>query len=747
MSATLVGTPVTRVDGRKKVTGAAQYASEFLLGDMAHGVLVGSAIPSGRVTAIDARAAEQAPGVLLVLTHENCEKLRDMPQGLEEGGATSETRKPLEDDQIHYAGQAIAMVVAETLEQARHAAALLLVGYDPREFAVDMETGAKSSFRPKQWLHESLTFRRGNVDLALSSAVASIDETYRTPPEHPCALEPHAAIASWSEGVLTIYNSSQWVMGDSTVLQKAFGLAAAKVRVLCPFTGGMFGSKGSLAAHALLAAVASKQLARPVKVVMTRTQVLREIGHRPGTIQRIELAATDDGTITALRHRIRSHTSIKDDFVEFASVASRMLYSIPNYETDHEVIRLNVVKPGWMRAPGEAPGQFALESALDELSYRLSIDPVELRRKNHAESNLQLNKPFSSKHLLECYDRGAERFEWNKRKPEPRSMRDGSALVGYGMATATYPGYLMGAQVKVRLENGEQGAQAIVSTAGCEVGTGMYTMLAIVAADELGLRLESVHVEMGDSHYSPCAVAGGSNLTASTAPATKDACISIRKGLLKIAAKTADGFTGAEGHEEEFLFQDGALSHRSSPASKIRYETLLSSSGRKFIEGEGQTKPIFGQNDRFAFQSFGAHFVEVRVHQDIGRIRVSRVVSVFDCGKIMSGKTTRSQFIGGVTFGIGQALMEELTYDPHTGKAVNADLAGYLLPVHADVPQMDISWIGEPDLNFNSVGCRGVGEIGITGVAAAIANAVYHATGARIRDLPITPEKLLPSAL
>jgi xanthine dehydrogenase YagR molybdenum-binding subunit len=322
-------------------------------------------------------------------------------------------------------------------------------------------------------------------------------------------------------------------------------------------------------------------------------------------------------------------------------------------------------------------------------------------------------------------------------------MREGNTLIGWGMATATYPGYLMGAAVSVRLQREPYGVRAYVSTAGSDVGTGLYTMLTITAAEHLGLPLERVTVTLGDSELPPCAVAGGSNLTASTAPATADACAEIKRQLLQIAAETADGFTGAQEHVGDFLFRDGRISHRSAPQHSIGYADLMSLGGRDSIDAQGGTQPIFGQNDQYSFQSFGAHFVEVRVREEIGRVRVSRIVSVFDCGRILSAKTARSQFLGGIVFGIGHALLEEIAYDREHGQSVNSDLASYLVPVNADVPEIDVSWIGEPDFNFNPIGCRGIGEIGITGVAAAIANAVYHATGVRVRDLPITPDKLL----
>ncbi len=743
MATTLIGSPVNRVDGRKKVTGTAQYASEMVLGDMTHAALVSSSKAGGKIKDIDVKAAEQAPGVLLVLTHRNIQHFGKMPNDMMAGGTTAEDRPPLSDDHILHNGQYVAMVVAETPEQARYAASLVSVGYKSEEFAVAIEDAHKSKFKPKQFMGEPLTFERGDWKKAFAKADVRLDQTYITPNEHPCALEPHATIASWSDGTLTVYNATQWVMGDRVVLSAAFDLKPEKVHVICPFTGGMFGSKGATAGHSLLAAAAARKLNRPVKCILTRPQVLTDVGHRSETIQRFQIGATRDGAITAMHHHVTTHTSLKDEFPEPASISSRSLYNVENYATEHEMVRLNVMKPSWMRAPGEAPGQFALESALDELSYELAIDPVELRRRNHATVNLHNKKPFSSHHVLECYERGAERFGWSKRILSPRSMPDGNDFIGWGMATATYPGYIMGAAVNVRLESSTSGVRATVSTAGIDVGTGMYTMLTIVVAEALGLPLEQVTAKLGDTDYLPCAVAGGSNLTASSAPAATDACTEIKLKLLKLAAEAADGFTGAAEHADEFVFRNGRLAHRSDAARSIGYGDLLALSKQEYIEAQGKTTPIFGQNDKYSFHSSGAHFVECRVTPAIGRVRVSRVVSVFDCGRILSAKTARSQFIGGIVFGIGAGLMEELTYDREHGQPANADLAGYLVPVHADVPDIDVSWIDEPDLNFNSVGCRGVGEIGITGMAAAIANAVYHATGQRVRDLPITPDKLL----
>jgi xanthine dehydrogenase YagR molybdenum-binding subunit len=711
-AATLIGTPTNRVDGRKKITGAAKYAADFRKGnEIAHGFVVGSPIASGTIVSIDIRNAEDAPGVLLVLTHKNADRLNSLPVELGAGGVAPESRGPLSDDRILYAGQLVAFVVAETAEQARYAASLLDIAYEMDDWAVCLEDAQSTAYKPTQFMHEPLQLKRGDFERAFKAADARLKAVYRTPVEHSCALEPHATIAEWTGEHLRVYNSTQFVVGDAAGLATAFDLPVKNVEVICPFTGGMFGSKAAMFPHILLAASAARRLGRPVRAVMTRQDVLTSVPHRTDTIQTFELGAKLDGTLTAMRHHTLSHTSLKDEFAEPTNLTSRHLYEVPHYEGAHELVRINVIKPAWVRAPGEAPCQFALECALDELALQLQLDPVDLRRKNDAKAHGQTGKPYSSKHLMECYDLGSQRFGWDKRPAAARSMRAGDSLVGWGMATATYPGYLMGATVRVSLENSGGEVRAMVATAGSDVGTGMYTMLAITASDHLGLPLEQIEVKLGDSSLPPCAVAGGSNLTASTAPAVLGACQQMRKKL--------------------------------GCADDVPLWKAFQASGKDTLEETYQTTPIFGSNDELTFQSYGAHFVEVRVNEDIGRIRVSRIVSVFDCGRIISPKTARSQYIGAIVFGIGQALLEELVYDPQTGRPINADLADYLVPVHADVPDIDVSWLDKPDFQFNPIGCRGLGEIGITGVAAAIANAVFHATGVRLRDLPLTPEKFL----
>jgi xanthine dehydrogenase YagR molybdenum-binding subunit len=697
-----VGQSVNRVDGIEKVTGKAKYAADFHLPQMSYAVLLGSPIASGKITHLDTTGAEKAPGVILVLTHKNRDRLGNLPFGPMDPGYSDDAQPALSDETIQRTGQYVAIVVAESIQQARYAATLIDVQYEEKPFHVDIELPAETFF-PAETLGEKLQISRGDVEQALNAADVRLHISYKTPNEHPCALEPHTSIVSWKDEKLTVYESTQYIVGIQAGLKAAFRLKSDQIHVISPFVGGMFGSKGLTTQHLILTAMASMHLNRPVKTVLSRRQVLTNVGHRTETFQKFEVGANRDGKITAMKHDVRTHSSMsagKDDFIEQVSFTSRKLYDIPNYATTHEVVKTNLARPSWMRAPGEQPCQFAQESMLDELAYALKMDPVELRRRNDAKINPDNKLPFSSKHLVECYERGAERFGWSKRNPEPRSHRDGDTLIGWGMATATYPAYIMGATVRIRIEEKNDRVHATVSTAGSDVGTGLYTVMTLTTADALGLEPDQVTARLGDSTFPQCAVAGGSNLTASVTTAILKACEKVRKKL---------------------------------PA--------LDELG--FIEEEAKSEMVMGENEEYTFQSFGAHFAEVRINPEIGKIRVSRFVSVFDAGKIMSAKTARSQFIGGIVFGIGGALLEDLTVDTAHGKIVHDDLATYLVPVNSDIPEIDVSWIGEPDYNFNPSGCRGIGEIGNTGSAAAIANAVYHATGVRVREFPMTVEKIL----
>ncbi|PCC69594.1 xanthine dehydrogenase YagR molybdenum-binding subunit [Nannocystis exedens] len=707
-----IGGFADRIDARSKVTGQARYAADVVLPGLAHAALVGSTIASGRVLGVDTARAEQAGGVLLVLTHLNRGPLGDLPNG-DGDGLTADPRPPLADDRVHYRGQIVAMVVAESPEEAAHAASLVDVRYEPAPFVVDIDDADATRLADAP--------RRGDCAAALRAAPVTLDVVYSTPIQHPCPLEPHAAVAHWVDHDLVVHDTTQWVRGDQAVLARAFGLPRERVRVHAPFVGGSFGAKVFTAAHVLLAAVAARRLQRPVKAVLRSSEVLTAVGPRAATRQRIQLAAERDGRLLALRHHTRSHCATDrgvadlDPFYEPTSGVTRMLYACPHYEAVHDVVPLHLAKPGWMRAPGEATGLWALEGALDELACALHLDPLALRLRNHSSRDAHTGKPHASEHLRECYEQGAERFGWARRDLRPRSMRDGDAWLGWGMATATYPGNRDPASVSVRLDRERGRIHATVSTAGADLGTGMYTMLAVVVADALDLPLEWITVELGDTRLPPCPVTGGSNLTASTAPAARAACVQLRRRL---------------------------LAFRRAPDESADWHELLSRAGLDQVEAVGTTDAV--HDDARAHHSFGAVFVEVRVAPELGRIRVTRVVGVYDVGQVVDATTTRSQLIGGIVFGIGQALLEQLVHDPMHGLPVHADLAGYLLPTHADVPEIDVDWLEDvPDLAFNTIGCRGVGEIGITGVAPAIASAVHHAIGVRLRDLPLTPDRLL----
>ncbi len=766
----VIGKAIPRVDARKKVTGRAIYTAEVLLPQMTHGVLVGSAIASGTIESIDTSVAERAPGVVLVMTYQNRGPLGTMPSGADMSVLPSEPTPPLEDNRIRYAGQYIALVVAETLEQAQLAARLVYVTYRAERPRVSVSDPRAKRTRPTVALGESLQVQRGDMEPqitlyathraycgrahgdyaeAIAESEVFVDLTYTSPTQHATPMEPHAAVASWKDGELTVYTSTQGVDADRTMLATALRLPEDKVRVISTFSGGAFGSKIPTGWHTIIAGIAADRIGRPVKIVLTRQQVLTAISHRTESIQRFTLGASKDGTLQAMRHHTVTHELVDDghpdenEYVEPTSRTSRMMYACKNYESSHELVKLNVIKPSWVRAPGEALCLWGLESALDELAYEIDLDPLELRVRNHCKAHPGSGKPFSSNNLLECYRRGAERFGWAKRDPRPGAMVDADIQVGWGMASAMYPGYAMGATVGIKLEAANGGTFATVSTAGSEIGQGAYTVMAMVAAEELGLPVDRINPILGDTRSGRCGTTGGSGLTAALAPAIQDAAARIRGQLLALAASAPNGFPGADQRPDEFSFVDGRISHRGN-AKSISYRELLSAAKRDSIEANGTSPVVFTETDKFAVHSFGAVFVEVEVDREIGHVRVTRVVGVYDVGRVINPITTRGQLLGGIVWGIGQALLEGMYYDPNKGMPVNPDFAGYLVPVQADITSnIDVSWLDIPDYNFNALGVRGCGEIGITGVAAAIANAVFHATGIRIRDLPIRPEMLL----
>jgi xanthine dehydrogenase YagR molybdenum-binding subunit len=531
------------------------------------------------------------------------------------------------------------------------------------------------------------------------------------------------------------------VRGTRAALAKHFDLDEERVRVIAPFLGGGFGCKGFFWAHTAIAAMAAKLTNRPVKLVLSREQMFTSVGRRSQTHQHLRVGASRDGRLRAVLHDVTSESSRVGTFVETAGGVTTMLFDVPNIAVSHRVARLDVPTPTAMRAPGEAPGSYALGSALDELAYACGLDPLEVLRRNHASADPSNGLPFSSKHLLECYERGAEAFGWSDRTHAPRSMRDGGELIGWGVATATYPGMRAPAQARVTIETG---GTIDVACATHDLGTGMYTILTQIAADALGVDTGAVRVRIGDSSFPVAPVAGGSMSSASVGPAVLDAAERAYREAVAIASSS--GASPLHGlRYDQVEVRDGLLRSKDDPARSISYADVVRLGGSGAIEALGSAAPG-DEGERFSFHSFGAQFVEVRYDEELARLRVSRALGVFDCGRILNAKTARSQMLGGITWGIGMALLEETVRDDRAGAVVTNNLADYHVPVNADIANIEVLFVEEPDFALNALGARGVGEIGITGVAAAIANAVYHATGVRVRDLPIVPEKLLGSA-
>jgi xanthine dehydrogenase YagR molybdenum-binding subunit len=713
-----LGQPITRIDGRLKVTGAAKYAAEFARPKLAYGALIQSTIANGRVVKIDLSAAKSAPGVIGILTRENAPHFRPYPEDLSKAGAPGESRVPLQDDEIHYAGQHLGVIVAESFEQATYAVSLVLVTYQsqPPVVTLDDERAQKDAISPEKFAgREPLQVKRGDVDAGFATAAHKIDFVYSTPIENHNPIETYSTTAEWEAPErLLIHECTRGIKQLQRVVANAFGLPQENVRIVCPFIGGAFGSKGFQWSHTLLAAAAAKQVQRPVKLTLTRPQMFDSAGQRARTEQRFSIGADKNGKLVALRHATTTHSSPTHDYTEPCGNTSRMLYSCPNVEISHRLVRLNLTTPCPMRAPGETPGVFALESAVDELAHEIGVDPVEFRLRNYAEIDEYEKRPWSSKKLRECYQRGAEKFGWSNRNKKPGSMRaaEGSQI-GFGMATAVYPAGQQKAGATAILN---KDGTVVVRSATHEIGTGTYTAMSQFAADTLGIPIEKIRFELGDSQFPYAPNNGGSWLTASVAPAVMGACTELKKKVVGIAGNW--------------------------PNDSAQLEKLFARSGQDQIQAEFNSEPNKEEREKFSFFSYGAVFVEVQV-DPFGQVRVKRAVGVYDVGRMINPRLARSQIIGGMLFGFSTALMEGTVPDEKTGRIVNPNLAEYHVAVHADTPEFDIDFINEPDPHMPDLGARGIGEIGIVGAPAAIANAIFNATGKRVRDLPITPDKLI----
>ncbi len=748
----LVGKPMDRVDGRKKVTGQARYAADFPLREVAHAVVFQSTIAKGSVRSIDAAEARRQPGVLEVITHENAPKLNRVSME-HKPGKPGQTFLPVQGPEIRYAGQYLGLVIADSLTAAMHAAGLVKVAYDEKPPVLTMEAAKAEAFEPKKMGRgDKSGHDRGKPDEALAAARFKVDQTYITPIENHNPMEMSATIAAWEGDRLTLYDATQWVYGVRAVVATWLGLPDDSVRVIDPYVGGGFGCKGSIWPHVALSAIAAKAVKRPVKLMLTRAQMFVGVGYRPRTVQHVALGADEQGKLQAIIHDCESQTSTwKDEWVETATKQSRMLYACPSVRTVQKLVPVNANTPTQMRAPGHATGTFALEVAMDELAYASGIDPVELRLRNYAERDDEENKPFSSKALRDCYSQAAERFGWGRRGPKVGSMRDGNALIGWGMATATYPTNQQESAAKVQiLADG----RAIIGTASHDLGTGTYTILTQIAAETLGIPPDRVTVQIADTTLPEAAVSGGSQTAASVGSAVQAACMKALSSL-KERASGDDRSPLFKKQAPEIAVGDGRIFKKEEPSTGEAIGDLLRRNGGRPIDARSDVTPPSkpsessenagaSQNlEQFSKHAWGAQFVEVRIDPELKEIRVPRVVGAFAAGRILNAKTARSQIMGGIVWGLSMALLEQTIYDPRRGKVVNDNLADYLVPVNPDIGQIDCFFVDEKDEHVNPLGVKGVGELGITGVAAAVVNAIYHATGRRVRELPVTLDKLL----
>jgi xanthine dehydrogenase YagR molybdenum-binding subunit len=727
-----------RVDGPLKVSGVAMYTSDHNLPGMLYAVPVCATIAKGTITGIDTSGAKAMPGVKAVYTRQNLGKLfrsAPSPDGL--SGYLDERRPPFDDDTVRYYGQYVAAVVALTYEQAVAAANAVKVAY--KSDKPDVRDHLETADKPNVDSH------RGNPDEAFQSAPVKVDETYVTPTETHNPIELHASVATWDGQNFTLYETTQAVMNHRDVLAQMLGVSPENVRVISRFLGSGFGGKLWPWTHCLIAASAARNLNRPVKLVVTRDMMFQTVGHRPLTQQQIRLGATPDGKLVSLMHDSLNHTSILDDYSEGCSEATSYSYSTPNLRATSGLVRRNVGTPTSMRGPGAVPGLFALESAMDELAIKLNMDPVKLRLLNEPKIDEGKNLPFSSRHFVECLNVGAEKFGWSQRTPQVGSMKKDGLILGWGVAGCSWIAERMATAATVDLH---ADGTARVSCATQDIGTGTYTVLSQIVSQRVGIPNDKIEVVLGDSDLPPGPISGGSWATASVIPAVVDAIEKAQQLLFLIASQSKE--PGLAGQKPELMaFTNGCVHLKDkSTDTGVRYEQMLTAGNIRAASGEGKSEGTLGDpNSKYSKHSFGAQFAEVTWQPETARLRVSRVVTVIDAGHIINPKPARNQIEGAVVMGVGMALFEETVYDPRFGAPINNNLADYIVATNADSPQIDVTFLDYPDMVLNPLGARGVGEIGLAGIAAAITNAVYHATGVRVRKLPVRIENLLSPPL
>jgi xanthine dehydrogenase YagR molybdenum-binding subunit len=731
--------PIDRVDGKLKVTGAAKYSAEYNIPQMAYGVMVGSSIAKGIILSMDTKAAENAPGVLGVITPFNIEK----PAGynIETSGNISATKKGFnvfDDKLIRFSGQPIAIVMADSYERALHAATLIKVNYKKDSFQTNLEK-AIPVVKPLEG-NAFKDYTRGDVN-AWKTAPVKIEAEYNIPIEVHNPMELHAITVHWeTPDKVLVYEKTQSLMDTQEKIMELFGLKKENVHIITKFIGGAFGSAFNVWPHAVAALIGAKQINKPLKVVLSRDQMFMNVGYRPQSIQKISIGAQPDGKITGINHEAISMTASYQEFTEGIVNVSRMLYDIPNVFTRYKVYPMDLSLPTWMRGPGETTGAYALECAIDELAHALKMDPLKLRLLNYSDTDLEKQRPYSSKYLKEAFEIGSEKIGWNDRHPEPRSMPEGDWLAGYGMGSGVFIGWRGGAQVGARFT---ADGKLLLQSAVTDMGPGTATAMTKLAAETFGISPDKIVFEMGDSSLPPGIMQGGSGTTSSLGTTVNNATLSLKKKLFELVKNKAVFHTETI-HDvkfEDVVFENGQMMLSSDHTRKMSYSDILESAGLDNIEFIEETKGF--NNVDYSTYAYAAHFVKVLVHPATGVIKMEKIVSAVDGGTIVNDKTARSQIIGGVVGGIGMALMEEGVVDNRYGRWVNNNFADYHVPVNADVPHIEALFVNKPDPILNPMGSKGIGEVAMVGFAAAVANAVFHATGKRIRALPITPDKII----
>jgi len=727
-----------RYEGIAKVTGkikyAAEFSSPFAKADLVYAYIVQSTIPNGTIQSIDRVAADRAPGVVAILTPFNAPKLNPGPPQ----PPARRNLSLLQDAEVHYNGQPVAVVVAKSLNEARAAARMLKIEYAAQPAKVTFRDRMDEARWPKNPGKEPAGNHRGDIEDGFAKSAVTVENTYVTPIQNHNPMEPHGTIAWWEGEKLNVYDATQYITGDRMSLAKTLNIPVDYVHVVNPVVGGGFGSKGSSWSHVALCAMAARVTGKPVKLALDREQMFGPVGGRPSTVNRIKLGASADGKLLAMQQDVVMNASVMEDFVEHSEGPTKNLYASEANSVTSKIVECNLGVSTFMRAPGEAPGTAVLEIAMDELAEKLKMDPVALRLANYAETDPSHDRPWTSKHLRDCYTQAAERFGWSKRSATPGTMTEGEKLIGYGMATATYPANRSAAQAVVRLL---PGGKMFVGSGTQDLGTGMYTIMAQQAAAGLGIDPAMVEVKLGDSSLPKAPVSGGSQSSASVLPAIEDATTQLKLKLADLAiADTGSPLHGLKTLDIEA--KDGKLVNKNNPSQTDSLTDLIARNGGKPVEAMGSAEPGESRTS-MSSTSWGAVFVEVAVDKHTHMVKVRRVVGTYDIGTLLNDKTGINQLMGGIVWGVSFALYEEALIDPVYGRTVNESLAEYHVPVNADIGTIDVTVLNIPDLKFNPVGSRGIGEIGITGAAAAVANAIYNATGKRVREYPITPDKIM----